>query len=293
LLGADVKPVKGATSLEGQDVLTQERHSEILRLLHRKERGAITVTELAAELEVSQMTIRRDLNHLHAVGLLRRVYGGATTAYPPADEMPFIQRDRWFGDEKEAIGRIAASLISPGEQIILDAGTTTLQIARNLAGLSDLVVVTSALPIAIELARCQNVHTIVLGGTLKCREQCTVGSMVGQALSRVSVDRAFLSAAAFNLERGATDPDMAEVEVKQAMMRSARQVILVADHNKWNRVTFAQIAPLQAFDALVTDDELSAPAIREIEAIGVEVITPRRRATTHEPEKPTLWLDRS
>ena len=274
-------------------MLAQERHSEILRLLHRKERGAITVTELSAELDVTHMTIRRDLKYLEALGLLHRVYGGATIPYSTGEEMPFVQRDLWFGDEKEAIGRVAASLIGPGEQIILDAGTTTLQIARSLACRSDLVVVTSALPVAVELARCQNVHTIVLGGMLKNREQCTVGSMVGQALSRISVDKTFLSAAGFCLERGATDPDIAEVEVKQAMMRSARRIILVADHNKWNRVAFAQIAPLQAFHTLITDDGLPAEAIREIEAAGIEVITPGRLATGAEMARTVSWPDRA
>jgi len=276
----------------GQGMLTQERQSEILRLLHRKERGAIAVTELVAELGVSHMTIRRDLKYLHSLGLLHRVYAGATTSPSSGDDEPFFQRDLWFGDEKEAIGRIAASLIRPGEQIILDAGTTTLQIARRLAGRSDLVVVTSALPVALELACCLNVHTIVLGGMLKSRELCTVGSMVSQTLSRISVDRTFLSVAGFSLEQGATDPDMAEVEVKQAMMRSARQVILVADHNKWNRVAFAQIAPLQDFHTLITDDEMPDEAIREIEALGVKVITPGRIATTG-AERAAPWPDRA
>jgi DeoR/GlpR family transcriptional regulator of sugar metabolism len=273
-------------------MLTQERHSEILRLLHRKERGAITVTELSVALCVSHMTIRRDLKYLEALGLLHRVYGGATTPHSSGEEESFVQRDLWHGDEKEAIGRVAASLIGPGEQIILDAGTTTLQIARRLVCRRDLVVVTSALPVAVELARCPNVHTIVLGGMLKSREQCTVGSMVTQTLSRISVDRSFLSAAGFSLPRGATDPDMAEVEVKQAIMRSARQAILVADHHKWNRVAFAQIAPLQAFHTLITDDGLPAEAIREIEAVGVQVLTPGRLPVT-EVAGTVPWLDQA
>jgi len=256
-------------------MLTEERRLRIVEILNETENGVVTVTELGELLGVSGMTIRRDLDALEEMVLLRRIHGGAVSYQRVIDEKPFRQRGGEFNREKETIGRLAAHLIRDGERIILDAGTTTLQVARNLAGKKDLTAVTNALPVAEELCHRLQVSTILLGGMLKQKERCTVGPTVVEALSRLSVDKLFLSAAGFSVDRGATDPDLWEVEVKRAMIRAAREVILVADSSKWGTVNLVQIAPLNAIHKIVTDDHVPAAVVEEIEAEGVEVVTPQ------------------
>lgn len=260
-------------------MLAEERRLRIVEILRERESGIVSVVELSELLRVSSMTIRRDLEWLEGMALLRRVHGGAVAYQGVADEKPFVQRHTEFSREKQIVGWAAAELVQDGESIILDAGTTTQQVAKNLAGKKNLTAVTNALPVAEELSKCPQVSTIVLGGMLKQEELCTVGPTVTQELARLSVDKVFLSAAGFTVEKGATDPDLHETEVKQAMIRAAREVILVADSSKWNVTTLAQIAPLKAIHRIVTDSGIPTEAIAAIEAEGVEVITPGRSTT--------------
>ncbi len=164
-----------------------------------------------------------------------------------------------------------------GETIILDAGTTTREVARNLAGRNNLTIITNNIPIAEEMAQCPKITTILLGGILKHIEVCTVGSMVKQSLAYLTADKFFLSAAGISLKRGLTDPDMAEVDIKQAMMRAADEVILVADSTKMNITALVQIAHIGEINKWVTDDNVSPEIVAAFESEGVEVITPSLR----------------
>jgi len=259
-------------------VLAEERQARILEVLSESENGIVTVSALSELFGVSGMTIRRDLSRLEEAGLVRRVHGGAVSYEGVVYEKPFLTREKECGQEKQEIGRLAAQMIANGETIILDGGTTTQQIARNLAHKEELTVVTNAIPVAVALSNYLRVQTIMLGGMLKRKELCMVGPPVIEELSRMSVDKLFLSAAGFTVERGATDPDIRETEVKRAMIKAAREVILVADSSKYGYVAFAQIAPLRAIHKIVTDDGLSAQAIEAIEAEGVEVTMPGHAA---------------
>jgi len=261
-------------------VLAQERRSRIVEILHQRENGLASVAELSEAFGVSTMTVRRDLDWLEGRGLLRRVRGGAVRYPGLIDEKSFRERGGEASQEKQAIGWTAAQLVRDGDRIILDAGTTTLQVARNLTDRRDVTAVTNALPVAEELAQCPHVSTILLGGMLKQRELCTVGPPVTSELSHLSVDKVFLSAAGFSLEKGAMDPDLREAEVKQAMIQAASEVILVADSGKWGVTALVQVTPLDAIDVLVTDDGISPEAVEAIEAEGVEVVTPARAGRT-------------
>jgi DeoR family transcriptional regulator, fructose operon transcriptional repressor len=241
----------------------EARRLQIIEMLGKTDTGVISVTSLAKWLDVSEMTIRRDLDWLGERSILRRVHGGAM-ANQKDEETPFDDRLQKSNPQKLAIGRAAAQLVCEGERIILDAGTTTQQLARNLAGRNGLTVITNNIHILADLAKSAQIETIILGGTLKHQEMCTVGPMVTQALSVLSVDKCFLSSAGFDPHMGVTDTDMGEVEVKQAMLRSARQVILVADSSKWGQVKLVRIASLGQIHKIVSDDLLSAEAIVEI-----------------------------
>jgi DeoR family fructose operon transcriptional repressor len=263
-------------------MLAEERRYRIVEILNERESGLVSVTELSDLLKVSTMTIRRDLDWLEERDLLRRVHGGAVVREILDDERPFRERGKEFSQEKQLVGRMAAQLVHDGEVIILDAGTTTQQVARHLGDKQDLTVVTNAMPVAEELSRYPQISTILLGGILKHRELCTVGPPVTDELSRLSADKLFLSAAGFAPEKGATDPDLRETEVKQAMIRAARQVILVTDSSKWGVVTFAQITTLDAIHKVVSDDAIPADAIEALEAEGVEIITPRSSVASYQ-----------
>ncbi len=239
--------------------------------------GVVSVSDLAEKLQVSEMTIRRDLDWLERRSILTRVHGGAM-AFQSDPEKPFDDRLKEYNPQKNSIGWAAAQLVKDGDRIILDAGTTTQQVARHLVSRVNLTIITNNIPISTELASQLHVETILLGGHLKHQEMCTVGPMVKQGLSMLSVDKLFLSAAGFSIRQGVTDPDMREVEVKQAMMQAANEVILVADSSKFGLAQLVRICPIQAVRRIVTDDALPPEAAAALEAEGITIITPQRLA---------------
>ena len=259
-------------------MLAQERLLRITELLNKRKTGMVTVSELSDRLGVSTMTIRRDLDRLQDMAVLRRVRGGAV-AYPQERWVPYVERDVHYDREKRAIGWAAAQLVEDGDHIFLDSGTTIPHVARNLAYRNDVLAITHSLPAADELTLHPKIKTILLGGTLRHKERYTYGPEVLRGLAGLSVDKLFLSAAGYSVEDGANDPDPHEVELKQAMIRAARQVILVADSSKWGRNAGIHIVPLTNIDRFVVDDGIPTEALDAIEAEGVEVFTPSRVTT--------------
>jgi DeoR/GlpR family transcriptional regulator of sugar metabolism len=257
-------------------ILAGSRRMQIVELLGRTEGGLVTVTGLSHRFGVSEMTIRRDLDWLANRDLLTRVHGGALAIRSMQEEKPFGDRLNEYNPQKKSIGWAAAQLVCDGDRLILDAGTTTRQVAIHLVCKKNITVITNNLPAAYELARCPESETILLGGNLKRGELCTVGPMVKAGLATLLADKLFLSAAGFSLDHGATDVDLREVEVKQAMIAAAESVILVADSSKWGRRELARVIPLQEIDYLVTDDAFPQQSIADLEALGIDVVTPSR-----------------
>jgi DeoR family fructose operon transcriptional repressor len=256
-------------------MLAQIRRQRIVDILGWSPDGVVTLKSLSAQFGVSEMTIRRDLDWLQSQALVHRVRGGAT-AQTGREEMPFSDRLRAAGPQKKAIAWAAVRLVNDGDRIILDGGTTTQQIAANLARRTALTVITNNVAAVTELASCDAIETIVLGGNLKHLELCTVGPWVTQGLADLAADKLFLSTAGFSIRHGVTDLDMREAQVKRAMIAAAAQVILVADSSKWGLAKLVRVAPLHDVDILVSDDDLPAEAIAQLEAAGVEVVTPAR-----------------
>jgi DeoR family transcriptional regulator, fructose operon transcriptional repressor len=272
-------------------MLAELRRLRIAEYVRQHESGIVTIVELSQLLAVSDMTIRRDLALLEHQSILRRVHGGAIAIQQANGEKSFKYRTTRADPQKQIIGWLAAQLVHDGDRIILDAGTTTLQVAYNLTCIERLTVITNNIPVANELAQCDNIVVILLGGVVKHNESCTVGNMVRQSLSLLSADRYFLSATNFSIRMGAMETDMSETEVKQAMLRSANETILVADSSKFDISALIQVAPLKQIHQIVCDDGLPAEAIRLIEAEGVEVITPSRHSFGPVPEHIKLMLD--
>ena len=257
----------------------ESRRLQIIELLGKSGTGVISVSHLAKQLGVSEMTVRRDLDWLEEHSVLKRVHGGAMV-YQKDEEPPYNDRLTRSNPQKTAIGWAAAQLIKAGDRVILDAGTTTQQVVHHLVSLPNLTVITNNVHTIAELAHYPQIETILLGGMLKHQEGCTVGPMVTQALSVLAVDKVFLSASGLDARQGVTDLDMREVEVKQAMMHSAREVILVADSSKWGKVKLVRIAFFHQIQRIVTDDLITPEAVAALESAGVEVITPERIAAS-------------
>ncbi|MFL7893439.1 MAG: DeoR/GlpR family DNA-binding transcription regulator [Anaerolineales bacterium] len=261
-----------------RDMLAEQRRLRITEYVQQQESGIVTIAELSEMLSVSDMTIRRDLDLLERQSVLRKVRGGAAAIQQIDGDRSFDFRSKKADPQKKIIGWLASQLVHDGDRIVLDAGTTTFQIASNLACKNHLTVITNNLLAAQELSRCTNIIILLLGGIIKHQELCTVGDMVKQSLSLLSVDKYFLSVTSFSIPMGAMETDMAETEVKQSMLRSAGETILVADSTKYNVTSLIQVAPLRRISKIVTDDGMPVDAIREIEAQDVEVITPARQS---------------
>jgi len=272
-------------------MLAELRRLRISEYVRQHESGIVTVAELSQLLAVSDMTIRRDLAFLERRSVLRRVHGGAVAYQQTDGDKSFVYRSTRADPQKKLIGWLAAQMVNDDDRVILDAGTTTLQVAYNLACKSHLTVITNNIMVAKELSQCTNIVIILLGGIVKHNEMCTIGDMVNKSLSLLSADKYFLSTTSFSIRMGAMETDMAETEVKQSMLRSAGETILVADSSKFDVTSLIQVAPLKQIHKIITDDRLPAEAIRDIEAHGVEVITPLRQTFGPIPDNIRLLVD--
>ena len=273
------------------DMLAEQRRLRITEYVQQNESGIVTIAELSQMLAVSDMTVRRDLALLERQSVLRKVRGGAVAIQQADGEKSFVYRSKKADPQKKIIGWLASQLVHDDDRIILDAGTTTFQITSNLAYKSRLTVITNNLTVARELSQCANIMIILLGGIIKHHELCTVGDMVKQSLSLLSADKYFLSVTSFSIRMGAMETDMAETEVKQSMLHSAGETILVADSSKFNVTSLIQVAPLNQIAKIVTDDGMPADAIQAIEAQGVEVINPSRQTFGPVPNNIEVLLD--
>jgi DeoR/GlpR family transcriptional regulator of sugar metabolism len=255
-------------------MLQAERRVAILRAVG--ERNSVTVAQLCEELHVSDMTIRRDLREMEMQGLLRRVHGGAMKIIRHSNEPPFILRQTQLHEAKQQIGRKAAELIANSDIIALDSGTTTLEIARALDGQRELTIITGGLPIINELVSryslVSDIRLIVSGGIVRPREMSMIGHHPARLYAELHVDKAFIAAGGISLEHGLTTYNLDEALVTRTMIATADQVIVVADASKFNRVTFASIAPLSEVDVIITDHNVDKRTTHRLQDMGIEVI---------------------
>ncbi|HEY3726156.1 MAG TPA: DeoR/GlpR family DNA-binding transcription regulator [Solirubrobacteraceae bacterium] len=249
-------------------MLTDERRSLILDRLRTN--GRVLAADLTAELDVSSDTVRRDLRELDDAGLLRRVHGGALPRH--GDAAPFATRERRAPEAKASIARRAAELVRDGQVVVLDGGTTTLQLARALRPDLHASVLTTSPPIALALADHSGLEVTVVGGTLRPNALVTVGAAAIEALRVVRADIVFLGVCGLHPEIGVTTEDLEERHVKAAMIDGAAEVVALADHDKLGTAMPVLVAPPRAVTQLVTDADVSDAALAPYRALGIEVL---------------------
>lgn len=246
------------------------RRTRILALLEGE--GEQAVDTLADRFGVSGMTIRRDLQELTDAGKVIRTHGGAAPASRVSFEFHFLERARRHAQRKHAIAEVAASLIEPGQSVILDSGTTTLAIARLLRTMPGLTVVTTSLPIASELFGVEGLDLILLGGQLRKDSPDLVGAITHQNLELLQADVAFIGADAVDGEGRLYNASPEVGRMLAAMAKAAASVYAVADSSKIGRHRLLRFADAGAWQGLITDDELDAKSRKKLERAGVRVI---------------------
>jgi DeoR family fructose operon transcriptional repressor len=259
---------------EQAGMFMEERQRAILDLLARQ--GKVTVEDLAAAFRVSAPTIRTDLARLEEQGLLQRTHGGAIPASPTLYEPPYAQRQVIRHAEKRAIAQAAAELVANGETILLDAGTTTYELALLLKERQRLTVVTNSLANAQTLSENPGIEVIVTGGTLQARRRALLGPLAARFLESFHVDRAFLAFNGVHHQAGFTVTDFDAAELKRRMVGAATQVVAVADSGKIGQIAFAKAAELREADMLVTDSGAAPESLNAIREAGLKVVVAGR-----------------
>jgi DeoR family transcriptional regulator of aga operon len=269
---AEKKAMDGTMS-EG-DVPAEIRREQILTFI--KARDFARVADLSARFRVSEVTVRGDLDVLAERGEIRRIRGGAMPRPSIQMERPFEEMKNARATEKSSIGRLAASLISSGETLILDVGTTTTEVARFLMqrdDLRDIIVFTNSLNIALELEEAIPRFTVVLtGGTLRPLQHSLVDPLGMLIFDRIKAHTAFLGCNGIDPVFGVTNINLPETEIKRHMLRSAKRRILVADGSKIGKVELANMCNLDDIDLLITDSSADPAILSTLRESGLEIM---------------------
>jgi len=249
----------------------KERRALILRLLEQKDE--VIVSELSRDTGISEVTIRKDLTILQNRHLLLRTRGGAMRKpVENPNEDTAIDRKRLFNvREKERIGAEATKLIKDGDVIMLDSGTTTLEIARHLDRFHDLRFLTNSMSIATELLNYKRFDVVLLGGNVRTNSHSTVGPLALSVLRNFSRYKLFLGVDSFSLENGISTPNLEEALLNQLMIQQAEKVIAVFDSSKFNKRSYVHVADVKEVDCIITDQAIPTGMSAKLKAAGVDV----------------------
>lgn len=245
-------------------VIPAQRRQQILQAVRT---GTAHVSELARAFEVSEMTVRRDLRTLARDGKLERVHGGAVDTVP---ERPFEEIALRGQAVKNRIGAAAAALVEDGQTVMVDIGTTTLQVARHLRG-REVTVVTTSLAVYDELRSDPEVELVLSGGLVRRNYLSLVGVLAEDSLRQLNVDMAFIGTSAIAPDLSVWDTTMIEVPIKRAMIAAANEVVLLADAEKFSMSGAVRICGVSELDQIVTDADIPATSRAAIEEAGIEV----------------------
>jgi len=236
-----------------------------------EENARASVIDLSKRLSVSEVTIRKDLAVLEGEGSVLRTHGGAISVGRSRAELAFEVRARLHKTEKSLIGAEAARLVEDGDSIALDASSTALQIARHLKARRELTVVTNGIRVATELAAQPSITVLMPGGAVRWEAFSLVGKWGTIMLRQLNIQKAFVGAVGFTLEEGLTDVNAEEAELKRAMVATAKDVVGVFDHTKWNRVAMATFCPTNRLSLVISDDRAPIDSVKAARDLGIDV----------------------
>jgi DeoR family transcriptional regulator, aga operon transcriptional repressor len=262
----------GAAKARPPRLLVEERRRRILEMLDGQEK--VTVDELVGRFGVSAVTIRGDLDALSDGGAVVRSHGGALKRTDAPEDVPIIVKETLHHSEKVRIGHAAAQMIKEGETIMLDSGTTTAEIARQIRFLKlrSLTVITNALNIAMELANLPHVRLVMIGGVLRQMSYSLAGPPAEQTLRGLHADRLFLGVDGLDPDIGLMTPDVVEAQLNAVMIQVSREVVVVADASKFQRRSLSVIAKTDVVHKVITDGGASPEVLAALRARNVEVI---------------------
>ena len=253
----------------------QGRRSAILQKL--REDSTVTVAQLKEIFGVSEVTIRKDLRILQDRKLLIRVHGGAlkesSTSQSDPDEHNFSFKQMVNSREKQAIGRAAAAHIKDGDTILVDSGTTALEVVRNLHGFNDLTIVTTSINAMLEAVKYRRFRVMMLGGLMRETSLSVVGPLAESNLKLFYCDKLFLGVDSFSVEAGISTPNVEEASTNQVMISRAAEVIAVFDSSKVNKRALAFIAPVDKINTIVTDSGFPSNVLAQLKSMNVQVET--------------------
>lgn len=246
-----------------------KRSEQILEILTRT--GYASISELSRDLEVSDMTVRRCLDKLEQKAIIRRTRGGAV-AGSGMIEVDYRVRVTVHRAQKQAIGRLAYSLIQPGELIFIDAGTTTAYLAAAMDRIRPITVVTNSAIVFQTLERLANIETIILGGTVNRLSHSVVGHFAEENLAAFRFSKAFLGTVGINLHEGFTQTNLDEVPVKKLAAANSKEVIILADSSKFNEQVLVRFLSLDQVQTVITDEQISPENLNILEKAGIKVL---------------------
>ena len=251
-------------------MIAAERRELILQKV--KVNKYVSIQELSKEFDITEMAIRRDLDFLTRQGLIKRSHGGAINNDKVGLESQFDSRKIELSDIKELIGKKAASLISDGDCIAIDVGTTAFEVAHFIKHIKDLKVITASIPVLSELMDAPNVNVICTGGELSTRDKSLIGNNAISTIQDYILDKVFIGVAGISFDFGFTMFNMQDTLVKRALIERAREVIILADSSKIGLTRHAFFCKIEQADKIITDSGLSEEDYQEFVNNGVEVI---------------------
>jgi DeoR family transcriptional regulator, aga operon transcriptional repressor len=254
--------INGLSSIERQEI--------IFRTI--KEQKRIRLEDISKSFGISTATARRDLDVLAEQGKVQRVHGGAIISRKAPPEMAVTLRQVEQADEKQRIGLAAAQMIADGETVFISSGTTALEVAKHLVDRSSLTIITNSLPVLNLFNSNRNIYVICLGGNFRHSEASYIGHLTEKNLEEVRADKVIFGIRALSLEEGLTNDYMNETTTDRMILKVGREVIIVADHTKFDRISTSYVAPLSAIHTVVTDNQTPPEFLEGLQAKGIRVV---------------------
>jgi DeoR family transcriptional regulator of aga operon len=242
---------------------------KILEILSSE--GQVGVSELSKKFNVSEVTIRNDLSHLEKKGLLIKTRGGGLKTQRVGIDQRLNEKAKINSKEKLAIGKRAAELINDNDTIIIDSGTTTVEIVKNIGKVNNLTVITNALNVASQLIR-EEIKIVVLGGILRSSSLSLIGPIGENSIKNFYCDKCFLGVDGIDSQSGIYTPNLEEAHLNRMMIEASKEVIVVTDSSKFKRKSFAHIASINKVNIIITDSKIPEEELKNLHSMGIKVI---------------------